>query len=110
MEAKYKRGHKLYNDKAETEESAANPYFDCRDGVINSVEYRADSGYGALTQLLICHDTKHEAVAVIRRTHVLDRWVEDVMYFDRDSFEYFEALIKGDTKAIGGTFELLRTY
>ena len=67
MEAKYQRGHKLYNDKAETEESLVNPYLDCRDGVVKQIEYNDESGYGSLTQLLICEDTKHESTALIRR-------------------------------------------
>ena len=110
MEAKYERGHKLYNDKAEAEESLANPYFDCRDGVINAVEYNDESGYGSRTQLLLCEDTKHESTALIRRVYIDGKWLEEVMYFDSDSFGYLEALIKGENKPYGGKIELLRTY
>ena len=107
---KYERWHKLYNDKAETKESVANPYFDCRDGVVKQIEYNDESGYGMRTQLLLCSDNKHETNALIRRVYSNGSWQEEAMYFDSDSFEYLEALIKGENKPYGGQIELLRTY
>lgn len=68
--AKYERGHKMYLDKAQTIESHANIYFECRDGVIDSVEYVDHGGnnpYG-WTRLMLCTNHKHEHCAIIRQT------------------------------------------
>jgi hypothetical protein len=110
---KYERGHKMYLDKEQTVESAANPYFECRDGVIDSVEYVDHGGnnpYG-WTRLMLCKNHKHEHLALIRQTMGLDgNLIEESMVFDSDSFEFLGALINGKRELLGGKFELLRDY
>ena len=44
-----KRGDTLYEDK----ESAVDAYLDCRDGIVNCVEYTDGSGYGSKTKLYV---------------------------------------------------------
>ncbi|HEY1024048.1 MAG TPA: hypothetical protein VGE26_02700 [Sphingobacteriaceae bacterium] len=111
MEAKHTRGHKIYLDQERTVESAANHYFECRDGIVESVEYYDASGYGQLTRILLCTDTKHETNAVIRQVQIdKDLLREEVMLFDSDSFKFLEALILGKKSELGGKFELLRDY
>lgn len=108
---KYGRGHKMYLDKAQTKESEANIFFACRDGVINSVEYTDGSGYGSPARILLCRDTKHEHIAIIRQTQLIDGdWSEESVHFDSDDYRFFKALITGKADVLGGKFELLRDY
>ena len=111
--AKYERGHKMYLDKDNTIESEANQYFDCRDGVIESVEYVDHGGnnpYG-WTRLMLCSNSKHEHKSIIRQTRDLEENLhEEVMGFDSDSYEFLRALINHKTDVPGGKFELLRDY
>jgi len=111
--AKYQRGYKMYLDKENTIESHANQYFDCRDGIIESVEYVDHGGnnpYG-WTRLMMCENTKHESCAIIRQTEGMDGVLkEEVMYFDSDSFNFLKAIVNGKNEVLGGKFELLRTY
>lgn len=110
---KYQRGYKMYLDKEQTIESEANHYFDCRDGVIESVEYVDYGGnnpYG-WTRLMLCTNSKHEHMALIRQTEGSNGILkEEVMGFDSDSYKFLEALINGKTDVLGGKFELLRDY
>jgi len=112
-EPKYKRGYKMYLDKEETIESAANHYFGCRDGVVESVEYVDHGGnnpYG-WTRLMLCTNSKHEYKALIRQTKGLDgNLTEEIMSFDSDSFDFLKALVNGEKGVLGGKFELLRDY
>lgn len=110
---KYERGHKMYLDKDQTIESEANHYFDCRDGFIKSVEYVDHGGnnpYG-WTRLMLCINSKHEHLAIIRQTKSMDgNLKEEVLDFDSDSYEFLKALINGKTDVLGGKFEILRDY
>jgi hypothetical protein len=92
----YKRGElKIYLDKEQTKESVINHYSNCRDGVIERVEYRDCSGYGTSTELYLCSNTKHEVISIVRHIKTDDEIYEDEMTFDSDSFKYLEKLLSG---------------
>lgn len=110
---KYERGHKMYLNKEQTIESHANIYFDCRDGVINSVEYVDNGGHNPYgwTRLMLCTNNKHEHCSIIRQTKGMDgNLIEEILDFDSDSFPFLEALINSKEDVLGGKFELLRDY
>ena len=109
---KLKRGDKIYLDRNNTEESLVNVYLDCRDGIVEVYEYVDESGYGSKTRLFLCMNTKHESVSIIRQTwnSIGDEWIEENMSFDRDSFEFLEAIIEGKTDAEGGKYTMVRDY
>ena len=109
---KLKRGDKIYLDEKQKKESAVNMYLDCRDGIIEVYEYRDESGYGSKTRLFYCQNTKHESVSIIRQIyiHFEKRWVEEVMDFDSDSFEFLKAIINGKKDILSGKYLLVRNY
>ena len=109
---KLKRWDKIYLDKEQTKESEINAYLDCRDGVVEVYEYRNESGYGSVTRLFLCNNTKHESKALIRQTYnsLSKEWVEESMYFDSDSFAFLEAILNGKKNQLGGKYSLVRDY
>ena len=109
---KLKRGDKIYLDSNNTKESLVNTYLYCRDGIVEVYEYCDTSGYGSRTRLFLCSNTKHESVSIIRQTwnSIGDEWIEENMSFDRDSFEFLEAIIEGKTDAEGGKYTMVRDY
>lgn len=109
---KLKRGDKIYLDSSNTNESLVNAYLDCRDGIVEVYEYSDTSGYGSKTRLFLCRNTKHETVTVIRQTYIeiTNKWMEEDMSFDSDSFEFLEAIINGKADADGGKYTMVRDY
>jgi hypothetical protein len=109
---KLKRGDKIYLDKNQVEESSVNRFLACRDGIVEVYEYRDESGYGSKTRLFYCEDTKHESVSIIRQIYICfeERWVEENMSFDSDSFKFLEAIINGEKDEFGGKYSLVRDY
>lgn len=109
---KLKRGDKIYLDKNQEKESAVNTFLDCRDGIVEVYEYNDSSGYGSKTRLFYCQDTKHESVAIIRQVYIDSNkeWVEQVMDFDSDSFEFLKAIVSGEGDISGGKYSLVRDY
>lgn len=109
--AKLKRGDKIYLDNDE-KESAVNPYLDCRDGIVECFEYVDSSGYGAVTRLFLCENTKHESISIIRQTldSITKEWIEEQISFDSDSFVFLKALINGNNKVLDGNYCLVRDY
>lgn len=97
-----KRGDTLYEDK----ESAVDAYLDCRDGIVNCVEYTDGSGYGSKTKLYLCENTNHESISIIRES----AGIEETLNFDTDSFKFLLALLQGRTDELGGKFTTLRDY
>ena len=97
-----KRGDTLYEDK----QSAVDAYLDCRDGIVNCVEYTDGSGYGSKTKLYLCENTKHESISIIRES----AGIEETLNFDIDSFKFLLALLQGRTDELGGKFTTLRDY
>lgn len=96
------RGDKLYEDK----ESQVDAYLDCRDGIVNCVEYIDESGYGNKTKLYLCENTKHESISIIRECG----GIEESLDFDTDSFKFLLALLENRTDELGGKFTTLRDY
>lgn len=88
-------------------ESALNTFIECRDGIIYKRSYRDCSGYGSPTDAYYCRDTKHESVALIIHTRSEydkeKKIYEKCMFFDSDSWEEIQKLLKSDA-------ELYRTY
>lgn len=109
---KLKRGDKIYLDKANTKESAINPYLDCRDGIVEVYEYCDCSGYGSKVRLFLCNNTKHESTSIIRQTwnSIVNEWFEEQMIFDSDSFVLLKALITGKKDEFSGKYFLVRDY
>ena len=109
---KLKRGDKIYLDSNNTKESLVNTYLDCRDGIVEVYEYCDTSGYGSKTRLFLCKNTKSESVSIIRQIWINsdNEWVEERMHFDKDSFEFLEAIIEGKTDAEGGKYTMVRDY
>lgn len=109
---KLNRGDKIYLDSSNTEESLVNTYLDCRDGIVEVYEYNDFSGYGHKTRLFLCRNTKSETISIIRQIWIdFDKvWVEERMHFDKDSFEFLEAIIEGKTDAEGGKYTMVRDY
>jgi len=105
---KLNRGDKIYLDKNKEKESAVNLFLDCRDGIVEVYEYNSDSGYGAKTRLFLCEDYKHESICIIRQTWIDDKWIEECMDFDSDSFSYLKALINGEENESGGRYTEVR--
>ena len=103
---------KIYLDKAQKKQSEVNVFLKCRDGIIELYEYYDECGYGSKTRLFLCEDTKHESMAIIRQTYseYSNEWLEQVMYFDTDSFAYLKALINGKKDELGGEYFLIRDY
>ena len=103
---------KIYLDKAQKKQSEVNVFLKCRDGIIELYEYYDGCGYRSKTRLFLCEDTKHESMAVIRQTYseYSNEWLEQVMYFDTDSFAYLKALINGKKDELGGEYFLIRDY
>ena len=95
-----------------SEESEVYGFIICRDGIVECYEYNDMSGYGAKTRLFLCEDTKHESIAVIRQTYniISEEWIEDSLYFDRDSFQFLKALIGNKKDEPGGKYFLIRNY
>lgn len=106
---KLKRNDKIYLDKENKVESYVNQYLSCRDGIVEVYEYRDSSGYGSMVRLFLCNNTKHEVLSIIRQTYsdLDDKWIEEEMSFDSDSFKFLEALIKGEK---GDGYSLVRDY
>jgi hypothetical protein len=106
------RGDKLYLNGNRTKESAVNPYLDCRDGIVEMLEYTDDSGYGSPTKLFLCQNSKHEQTCIVRQTfsNLSGEWMEEAMRFDSDSFAFLRALLNGDKNVGGGKYTLLRDY
>lgn len=106
------RGGKIYLDMDKKEESAVNPYLECRDGVVEVFEYNDESGYGSRTRLFYCRNYKHECKSIIRQVYIDSekRWTENDMTFDSDSFEFLKALIDGNKDISGGKYSLVRDY
>jgi len=107
-----KRGDKIYLDKERTKESEINQFLSCRDGVVEMYEFNSCSGYGSKTRLFLCNNTKHESIALIRQTYntLSNKWIEESIYFDSDSFVFLEALIIGNKNKFGGKYYLVRDY
>lgn len=106
-----KRGDKIFLDPDQKEESGVNQYLACRDGVVEAYEYRDESGYGSKTRLFFCRNTKHETAAFIRQTYsqISNRWIEESLSFDSDSFEFLVALITGKKTDLG-IYSVVRNY
>ena len=109
---KLNRGDKIYLDQNQQKESFVNIYLDCRDGIVECYEYRDTSGYGSKTRLFLCRDTKHETTSLVRQTwnDISKEWIEEEMVFDRDSFDFLEALITGKKDVLGGEYSVVRDY
>lgn len=109
---KLNRGDKIYLDKEKTKESAVNSYLECRDGIVECIEYRDCSGYGSHVRLFKCTNAKHEFKSIIRQTSVgKDEWVEDDIQFDSDSFKYLELLLDDNpAELIKQNYSVVRTY
>lgn len=109
---KMNRGEKLYLDKDKSKESAINHYLSCRDGIVSVFEYNDSSGYGGLTRLFLCENTKHETISIIRQlySNIKKEWIEEEMSFDSDSFKFLEGLINRDNNVLGGSFYKIRDY
>ncbi len=111
---KLKRGDKIYLDKERKKESEINAYLDCRDGIVEVYEYHDTSGYGygSVTRLFLCNNTKHESMALIRQTYnsLSKEWIEESMYFGSDSFVFLEAILNGKKDELGGKYSLVRDY
>ena len=99
---KLKRWDKIYLDKDNTEESVVNQFLDCRDGIVDVVEYTDESGYGNKSRIFLCKDHKHEFVYVVSQYYnsLYERWYENYLSFDSDSYKHFEALIEGRGETI----------
>lgn len=67
---KLKRGASIYLDEEQQKESAVNRYLNCRDGVVEVLEYKDNSGYGLDTRLFLCNDTKHEIISIIKQSKI----------------------------------------
>jgi len=108
---KLNRGDKIFLDKDGKEESAVNQYLDCREGIVKLYEYRDMSGYGSENRLFLCEDTKHEHVSIIRQVYIepYEKWSEETMSFDSDSFAFLKALFNAKEE-LGGKYTLLRDY
>lgn len=107
----YERGHKIYLNPEQTKESEVNRFFACRDGIITMTEYYDECGYGSLTRLYLCRDTKHESVCIIRQTKLTkDTWTEETMFFDSDSFANFLHLLGNKENPYEAEIKLLRDY
>lgn len=109
---KLNRDDKIFLDKDNKRESSVNQFLSCRDGIVEVYEYRDSSGYGSKTRLFYCKNTKHESVSIIRQTwdSINERWSEEEMDFDSDSFEFLRAIINGKKDQIGGEYFLVRDY
>lgn len=107
-----KRGDKIYLDKEEKEESEVNHYLECRDGIVEVYEYREPGPFGNDVRLFLCEDSKHEHISIVRQTYdsERERWREDSMSFDTDSFKYLVGLITGNQKVDYGKHTLIRDY
>ena len=107
-----RRGDKIYLDKEEKEESYVNSYLSCRDGVVEVYEYRDCSGYGHKTRLFYCQNTKHESTSIIRQKYnsIDEKWYEESMCFDSDSFVFLKALLSGKYDEFSGKYTLVRDY
>lgn len=106
----YKRGHKIYLDRDNKIESDVNQYLNCRDGVVEMIEYRDDSGYGSWTKLYLCRDIKHESVCLIRQVECNGLYSEESLYFDSDSFEQLQYLLGNGKRPHMAEIKLLRDY
>lgn len=109
---KLKRGAAIYLDEEQQKESAVNRYLNCRDGVIEVLEYKDNSGYGLDTRLFLCRDMKHEIISIIKQSKISydDEWMESEMCFDTDSFDFLVAIINGITNQSGSQYTLVRDY
>ena len=109
---KLNRGDKIYLDKEKTIESGVNIYLDCRDGIVECYEYRDESGYGSKTKLFLCRNTKHETISIIRQVwhSVVEKWIEEELVFDSDSFHFLVGLITSKEDVAGGKYSLVRDY
>lgn len=107
-----KRGDKIYLDKEGLEESAVNHFLECRDGIVDVYEYREPGPFGRDVRLFLCQDSKHESVSIIRQTYDTEseKWDEEGLSFDTDSFEYLMGLLNGDKNVKYGKYTLIRDY
>ena len=109
---KLNRNDKIYLDEKQEKESFVNEYLKCRDGIVEVYEYNDSSGYGSKTRLFYCQNTKHESVSIVRQIYndSSKEWFEEEMTFDSDSFEFLEAILKGEKDKLGGKYSLVRHY
>lgn len=109
---KLNRGEKIFLDAEGKVESAVNSYLACRDGIVECYTYNDESGYGSLTRLFLCENTKHESVSIIRQTFnsMSYRWIEETLDFDEYSFRFLRAIITGKQDESGGNYVLVRSY
>ena len=109
---KLNKGDKIYLDKEQTKESRVNTFLKCRDGIVEVYEYSEDSGYGSEARIFLCEDAKLEAIAIIRQVwnEFSEKWIEDAIFFDSDSFDYLKGLITCNYEVMGGEYTEVRDY
>lgn len=91
-------------------ESAVNEFLTCRDGVVEMIEFRSDSGYGIPHRFFNCYNTKHEVRAYVLQYYDSESiWREDVISSDADSFREIEKVL-GINKDENNDVVLYRTY
>ena len=95
MKPLYEQGQGLiFLDKEKTKPSVVNDFLTCRDGTVEMIEFREDSGYGRRCRFFKCVNYKHEVHAMVFQRLLNDgRCTEDYIISDSDSFSFIDKVL-----------------
>ena len=105
MKPLYEQGQGLiFLDKEKTKPSVVNDFLTCRDGTVEMIEFREESGYGGTCRFFKCVNYKHEIHAMVFQGLLDDGgYIENYIISDSDSFSLINKVlhVKGtDNKGV----------